>query len=125
MIAEEGDGKPAKNSDGTSTSAITAAAPDGAKLKDKDAGVAAGESKIANGDSVPSGGCMPIGLTAQGDMVFPLQCRELLEQRRGPVPSAVTAPEGSDQRNQLEAATPKAGPICGSNQNRTPRFLRK
>jgi hypothetical protein len=29
-------------------------------------------------DPVPTGGCMPIGLTANGEMVFPLQCRELL-----------------------------------------------
>ena len=26
---------------------------------------------------------MPIGLTAKGDMVFPLQCRELMERQRG------------------------------------------
>jgi hypothetical protein len=41
-----------------------------------------GVSKI---DSVPPGGCMPIGLTARGDLVFPMQCRELLERQRGPV----------------------------------------
>jgi hypothetical protein len=82
----EGDGNPA-TSDGTNTSA----APAGEKPKDAD--VSMGDGKIANGqDSVPSGGCMPIGLTAQGDMVFPLQCRELLEQQRGPISSAVTAP---------------------------------
>jgi hypothetical protein len=36
-------------------------------------------------DSVPPGGCMPIGLTARGDLVFPMQCRELLERQRGPL----------------------------------------
>jgi hypothetical protein len=36
-------------------------------------------------DGVPPGGCMPIGLTARGDLVFPMQCRELLERQRGPV----------------------------------------
>src|SRR5205807_4606991 len=32
-------------------------------------------------DGVPVGGCMPIGLTAQGNLVFPLQCRAILEQQ--------------------------------------------
>jgi hypothetical protein len=36
-------------------------------------------------DKVPAGGCMPIGLTAKGDLVFPLQCRELIERERGPI----------------------------------------
>jgi hypothetical protein len=31
---------------------------------------------------VPLGGCMPIGLTASGEMVFPILCREFLEQHR-------------------------------------------
>ena len=41
---------------------------------------------FAQKDNVPPGGCMPIGLTARGDMVFPMQCRELIERERGPVP---------------------------------------
>jgi len=41
---------------------------------------------FAQTDNVPPGGCMPIGLTARGDMVFPMQCRELIERERGPVP---------------------------------------
>jgi outer membrane biosynthesis protein TonB len=32
---------------------------------------------------VPPGGCMPIGLTASGEIVFPIQCKELIEQHRG------------------------------------------
>jgi hypothetical protein len=32
---------------------------------------------------VPSGGCMPIGLTASGEIVFPIQCKEFIEQHRG------------------------------------------
>jgi hypothetical protein len=31
----------------------------------------------------PPGGCMPIGLTASGEIVFPIQCRELIERQRG------------------------------------------
>jgi hypothetical protein len=33
-------------------------------------------------DNLP-GGCMPIGLTASGELVFPIQCSELIEQQRG------------------------------------------
>jgi hypothetical protein len=34
-------------------------------------------------EDVPPGGCMPIGLTASGEIVFPIQCRELIERERG------------------------------------------
>jgi hypothetical protein len=30
------------------------------------------------GEDVPPGGCMPIGVTAAGEMVFPFQCKEFL-----------------------------------------------
>jgi hypothetical protein len=32
---------------------------------------------------VPPGGCMPIGLTASEEIVFPIQCKEFLERERG------------------------------------------
>jgi hypothetical protein len=41
---------------------------------------------------VPPSTCMPIGMTAQGDLVFPLQCRELLERERNPAPSPEVGP---------------------------------
>jgi hypothetical protein len=34
-------------------------------------------------EEVPPGGCTPIGLTASGEIVFPIQCRELIERQRG------------------------------------------
>ena len=34
-------------------------------------------------EDVPPGSCMPIGLTASGEIVFPIQCRELIERHRG------------------------------------------
>ena len=49
-------------------------------------------SGVDKPDAVPSGGCMPIGLTAKGEMVFPLQCREVIEHQRGPVAVASTPP---------------------------------
>jgi len=44
------------------------------------------QAEVSKPDNVPIGGCMPIGLTARGDLVFPMQCRELIERERGPVP---------------------------------------
>src|SRR5450631_2317873 len=32
---------------------------------------------------VPPGGCMPIGLTSAGEIVFPIQCKEFIELHRG------------------------------------------
>src|ERR1700724_1313429 len=34
-------------------------------------------------EDVPPGGCMPIGLTASGEVVFPIQCKEFIERQRG------------------------------------------
>jgi BA14K-like protein len=36
-------------------------------------------------EDVPPGGCMPIGLTASGEIVFPIQCKELIERHRAAV----------------------------------------
>jgi hypothetical protein len=62
----------------------------------QDVAVASDSSgKVQKPDALPTGGCKPIGLTANGEMVFPLQCRELVERQRGPaasLPSVQTAP---------------------------------
>jgi hypothetical protein len=34
---------------------------------------------------VSPGSCMPIGMTASGEMVFPMQCREIIERERGKI----------------------------------------
>jgi hypothetical protein len=57
---------------------------------------------------VRAGGCMPIGITAGGNLVFPMECRELLEQHRGahaslqarPEPTPAAPPEQSGTVNQ-------------------------
>jgi hypothetical protein len=36
-------------------------------------------------EDVPSGGCMPIGMTASGEMVFPIQCKGIIEREHGKV----------------------------------------
>src|ERR1700760_301883 len=38
-------------------------------------------------DDVPPGGCMPMGVTSSGEIVFPLECKAFLEQHRGNDPS--------------------------------------
>jgi hypothetical protein len=55
-------------------------------------------------EDVPPGGCMPIGVTAAGEMVFPLACREFLERIRGETagePSSVgvvTKPDNIEEK---------------------------
>jgi hypothetical protein len=39
----------------------------------------------ANAKSQSQGSCMPIGLTASGELVFPWECRAIIEKQRGPV----------------------------------------
>src|SRR4030081_1193278 len=34
-------------------------------------------------EDVPPGGCMPIGLTASGEIVVPFLCKEFIERQRG------------------------------------------
>jgi len=43
-------------------------------------------------ENLPAGSCMPIGLTARGDIVFPWECRELIEQQRGPISEDIQNP---------------------------------
>jgi BA14K-like protein len=40
-------------------------------------------SEPSMNEDVPPGGCMPIGLTASGEIVFPIQCKEFIERQRG------------------------------------------
>jgi hypothetical protein len=49
-----------------------------------------------------SGACTPIGLTANGDIVFPWECRETIERQRGPI--AVSLPTPSSDAPVRETA---------------------
>ena len=66
------------------------------------------QADVQKPDGVPAGGCMPIGLTARGDLVFPMQCRELIERERGPIPEEKQQISGS--RPQQEPAV-KMAPV--------------
>jgi hypothetical protein len=59
------------------------------------------QAEIPKTDDVPTGGCMPIGLTARGDLVFPMQCRELRERQRGPIPEDQPTARAPEQLPQL------------------------
>jgi hypothetical protein len=56
-------------------------------------------------EDVPAGGCMPLGLTAKGVLVFPIQCQALLERQRGPADSRPPVPTNPPQ----SAPAPKQG----------------
>jgi hypothetical protein len=76
-------------------------------------GAAAAQPSV--NQDVPPGGCMPIGLTASGEIVFPIQCKGIIEQHRGkdveqkpavvePKPAAV---EEKTAAKQPEAVAPE------------------
>ena len=56
-------------------------------------------------DGVPPGGCMPIGLTASGEIVFPFACKALIERQRGTVDQL--NPAAPDEKPPAEV-TPSA-----------------
>src|SRR5258705_13217365 len=71
-------------------------------------------------DDVPPGGCMPIGMTTAGEIVFPIQCKEFIERHRGaaggdkpaaePKPGAGPAkPAAAEEKPAAVEAKPPAG----------------
>jgi hypothetical protein len=65
----------------------------------------------ANAKSQSQGSCMPIGLTASGELVFPWDCRAIIEKQRGPVsvnvPAASGDPSSKDQGPEKEVQAPE------------------
>jgi hypothetical protein len=60
---------------------------------------------------VPPGGCMPIGLTAAGEIVFPIQCKEFIERERGKaVEQKPVATEQAATTPSRESAAPANKP---------------
>ena len=69
-------------------------------------------------DNAAPGDCMPIGVTASGEVVFPLTCHAFLEQRRGPIDKPVGA---TAEKAESPATSPahtsvlgKKGPVIRS-----------
>src|SRR5947207_8811112 len=63
-------------------------------------------------ENLPAGSCMPIGLTARGNIVFPWECRELIEKQRGPVSEDIQNPpkDSASKEPAKEAASQDARP---------------
>jgi hypothetical protein len=75
-----------------------------------------------NTEDAPAGGCMPVGVTARGELVFPMQCKGLLERHRGPVDSQPVIPNDATQspaQNERQTAEParSVGGNAGLNRN--------
>ena len=73
------------------------------------------QADLQRSDGVPAGGCMPIGLTARGDLVFPMQCRELIERERGPIPQEkqqISEPRSQQEPSAKTAPAEKVTPVA-------------
>jgi hypothetical protein len=57
-------------------------------------------------DIPPPGGCMPIGITTSGDVVFPLQCKDFIEQQKA-LKSRPAAAEEKPATPRSEVAMPE------------------
>src|SRR5258708_1783037 len=59
-------------------------------------------------EDVPPGGCMPIGLIASGEIVFPIQCKAFIERQRGQaVEQKPAAVEEKPAAKQSEGVAPE------------------
>jgi len=73
------------------------------------------------GNQLPAGSCMPIGLTARGDIVFPWECRELIEQQRGPVSKDIqNPPEDAASKEPASQGAPPEQVVVKPDQSMTP-----
>jgi hypothetical protein len=81
------------------------------------------QAEVLKPDSVPVGGCMPIGLTARGDLVFPMQCRELIERERGPVPEQQLHVPLQSSRQEPQKATPAEKDVAATGQTPASQIL--
>jgi hypothetical protein len=56
-------------------------------------------------EDVPAGSCMPIGMTASGEMVFPIQCKGIIERERGRPAEQKTAIPDNNATAKTDAPT--------------------
>lgn len=84
---------------GTAANSVPSAASD--KPVQEQKAVEAKDGKTAKsdkGDGAPAGGCRPIGLTSSGDLVFSMQCQELIERHHDFASSATNPPASGEDR---------------------------
>jgi hypothetical protein len=99
---------PTRRADGLQQSGSTVAPSGPAQPAENNQSKATGSASDQAADGAPVGGCMPMGITAGGVLVFPLQCRELLEKYRAPHPAPeprtdLTPAAPAQQNQNLEA----------------------
>jgi hypothetical protein len=95
----------ANRNSGTVANSVPTAGSD--KPVQEQKAVDAKDGKIAKsdkGDGAPAGGCRPIGLTSSGDLVFSMQCQELIERHHDFASSATNPPASGEDR--AREATP-------------------
>lgn len=56
-----------------------------------------GTPPAADAATAPFGGCEPIGMTASGELVFPLECKHKIQLQPSPVASEEKAPAADDK----------------------------
>src|SRR3981081_1030202 len=84
-------------------------------------------------EDVPPVGCMPIGLTTSGEIVFPIQCKEFIERHRGVAvgqkPDAVEEKKNAGEERTAAQTRWVAGgeepPRCGRQEPRRGREVRR
>jgi hypothetical protein len=109
VVDENGSAGRAQNEESTSLSPLrTGVSSSAQQAAENDQSNATGslteQTGATKAPDVRAGGCMPIGITARGNLVFPMECRELLEQHRGaqarPEPTPAAPPEQAGTVNQ-------------------------
>lgn len=78
-------------------------------------------------EDVPPGGCMPIGLTASGEVVFPILCKELIERRRGTAVEQKPEPAALEEKSaakQTESVAPENAKPAGQEVETVPMTKR-
>jgi hypothetical protein len=76
-----------------STVAASSAAQQAESDQSKATGLLTDQTGSIKAHDAPVGGCMPIGITARGNLVFSMKCRDLLEQHGGAYASLEARPE--------------------------------
>src|SRR4051794_20376498 len=60
----------------------------------------------------PAGACTPIGLTANGDIVFPWECRETIEKQRGPISVSLPTPSSNPSSHEQSPSPQEQTPLA-------------
>jgi hypothetical protein len=75
-----------------------------------------GQSSSSANEEPPPGGCMPIGITVSGEVVFPFQCKDFIDRHKAANRNSVVPPDMPDwalgnavaKPSEAVAATPAA-----------------